>query len=309
MRVDYKELVLKPFKLAWRYKWLWVFGLFAGGGVSGGSGGNFNFNNGSSPWRGNRPMPRMDAIFRNLGDWARVHIALIIVVIVALMVLFLVKIILTVISQGALIGAAERLDKDEEIGFTEAFGVGWHNFWSILGFGLLLFLIILVPILLLFPIGIIVALTAPLLLIFFVPLILVFIPIAIAVGLIGSLGPRFIVIDGHGAVAAVTEAWRLLWRRLGPVALTWLISVGLAIGFGMAIVIVLMVLLVPTGIAAFLVFRAGFSLIKLAVFVFIGLAILAALLVAVGAFGAYHSVYWTLAFRQMRALDAADQAT
>ena len=303
--MDYKELVVKSFKLAWRYKWLWVFGLFAGGGF--GSGGNFNFNNGSSPWRGNRSAPRMDAFRYHAGNWLGAHVALIIGVIVAAAVLFLLMIILSIISQGALIGAAERLDKDEETGFTEAFRVGWHNFWSILGFGLLLFLIIFVPIMLFILIGVMALFTVPLLLIFFVPLLLVFIPLAIAVGLIGLLGPRFIVVDGHGAVAAVGEAWRLLWRRLGPVALTWLISIGLAIGFGMAIVIVLLFLLIPTGIAAFLVFRAGFTLLKLAVFVFIGLAILAALLVAMGAFGAYHSVYWTLAFRQMRALDAAEQ--
>lgn len=301
--VDYKELVVKSFRLAWRYKWLWVFGLFAGGGSFGG-GSNLNFDSGSAPWRDHRAAPQMDAFFRAAEVWVRTHIALIVGVIMVLFIIFLIKMIWSIICQGALIGAAERLDKDEEVGFMDAVRVGIRNFWSILGFDLLLFLIIFVSIMLLVLVGMMAFFTVPLLLIFLVPLLLLFIPLAIAVGLMGSLGPRFIVIDGHGAVAAVGEAWRLLWRRLGPVALTWLISLGLGIGFGLAVLIVLAVLLVPTGIAGFLVFRAGFTLVKLAVFVFIGLAILGALLVALGAFGAYRSVYWTLAFRQMRALDA-----
>lgn len=304
--MDYKALVLKSFKLAWRYKWLWVFGLFAGGGgfSGGGNGGSFNFNNGSSHWNGNDSSVRIDAFMRHVRDWAGAHIALIVGVILAAMFLFLVMIVFSIIARGALIGAAASLDQDEETSFGQSFKMGLHNFWSVFGFGLLLFLIIFAPVMLLIFIGVMAALTVPLLLIFFVPLLLVFIPLAIAVSFISSLGLRFIVIDGRGAAAALGEGWRLMWRRLGPVVLTWLISVGLAIGFGMAVVIVLLALLVPTGIAGYVAFRAGFSLLKLAVFVFIGLAIIAALLVVQGAFGAYHSVYWTLAFRQMRALDA-----
>ncbi len=310
--MDYKELVVKSFRLAWQYKWLWVFGVFVGGG--GGFGGNFGGNFGSNfnyktdaPWSGRRPGPHWQAFGRVLQNWISDHIALIVALVIAFLLLLLVWLILSIISQGALIGAGRRLDDDEPTGFAESFQTGVANFWSILGFGLLLFLIIAAPIFVLaLVIAAAFAFAGPLAFlgfILFIPLILLLISAALAIGIINMLGTRFIIIEGRGAVAALAEAWRLLWRRLGSALLTWLISVALALGFGIVVALALVILLVPTAIAGFFVFRAGFSLVKLAVFIFIGLAILAALVVAQGAFGAYHSLYWTLAFRRIRALE------
>ena len=304
--MDYKELITRSFRLIWKYKWLWIFGVFAAGGGGGGFGGNFN--GGSPSWNSSKPEPHMDVFARNVENWVTSHIALIAGLVLALLIFIFIWIILSIISQGALIGAAERLDKDETTGFAESFKVGTANFWSILGFGLLLFLIILLPVMFIgFLVAISIAVAGPFALfglIVLIPLLLLFIPVALAIGVISLLGMRFIVIEGNGAVAALSASWSLLRRQLGPAALTWLISVGLAIGFGIAIALAFIILLVPVGIAAYVVFSAGFTPIKLGIFVFIGLIVLAALIVVQGAYGAYRSVYWTLAFRQMRVLDS-----
>lgn len=308
--MDYKKLVTKSFSLVWQYKWLWVFGLFAGGGGGfGGNGSGWNLSGGKSdPWpkNGDFSEPNIDSFFREIQHWASTHVGLIVGIVFALALFCLVMMVFSIISQGALVEAANRLDQEEKTSFGQAFKVGAHNFWSILGFFLLLFLILFVIGMMILFLGIFLFFISPVLLILLVPLVLVFIPVVIAIGIISTVGIRFIVIDGSGAGAAIGQSWQLLKRRLGPLALTWLISIGLAIAFGIAIVISLMVLLVPTGVAAYLAFKAGFTAAKLAVFFLIGLVILAALLVAQGAFGAYLSTYWTLAFRQMRALDAAD---
>lgn len=301
--LDYKELVVKSFRLVWRHKWLWVFGLFAGGG---GGGGNFNFNPGSqNSWKPNGADPRMDAFVAHAGRWVSAHIGLIILLAGLLFLFFFVLSVFSIISQGALISAADSLDKDEETSFGRSFSVGLANFWSVIGFGLLLFLIILAPI---FVIGIMLAVSVaaagPFAALLFIPLIFLGIPAVLVLGMMSVLGLRIIVIDGQGAASAVPQAWRLLWRRIGPVIITWLINMGLAIAFGLALVAVLLLLAVPVGIAAYLAFRHGFNLVKLAVFVFIGLVIFAVFLVAAAAFGAYQSTYWTLAYRQLKGLDA-----
>lgn len=306
--MDYKELVVKSFRLVWRHKWLWVFGLFAGGG---GFGGNFNFNPGSqnswnrNSWKSNGADPRMEAFVAHAGRWVSANIGLIVLFAGLLFLFFFALAVFSIISQGALVSAADSLDKDEEASFGRSFRVGLANFWSVIGFGLLLFLIILAPV---FVIGMMLAVSVaaggPFVALLFIPLIFLFIPAVLVLGMMSVLGLRIIVIDGQGAASAVPQSWRLLWRRIGPVIITWLIHMGLAIAFGLVLVTALLFLAVPVGIAAYLAFRNGFNLVKLAVFVFIGLVIFAAFLVAVAAFGAYQSTYWTLAYRQLKGLDA-----
>ena len=300
--MDYKELVVKSFALAWRHKWLWVFGLFAGGG---GVGGGFNFNFGPGSFDRSEPGtdPRFRAFLYQVGRWALDNLALIIALAVAAALLILFFFILNIIAQGSLIGAAERLDKDEETTFGQALGVGLHNFWSLLGFFLLLALVILVPLGFVAAFAAALALVSPLTLILFVPLIFVLIPVFLAAGIIGLLGARGIVIDGLGASAALADAWRLFWRRLGPVILTWLISMGLGIAFGFILVIAMLMTLGPIVVAAYLAFRTGFSLVKLGIFIFIGVAFLAAVWIVAAAFNTYMSVYWTVAYRRIKALD------
>ncbi|HEB12240.1 MAG TPA: hypothetical protein ENI11_01025 [Actinobacteria bacterium] len=201
--------------------------------------------------------------------------------------------------------AADSLDKDEETGFSKALSTGLSNFWRLLGFMLLLGLIVITPLLFLAALSVMVFASgvSPVFLLFLIPIGLIMIPVLIGIGFVAILGTRSVVIDGLGPVDAIKSGWKMLRENLGPVLLTWLIS--LAIGFvvGIIVVVFLIMLIVPIAVLGYLTFTTGVTTAKLAGIALLGLLFFLIFLVLRSAFGAYHSVYWTLAFRQMRALN------
>ncbi len=301
--LDYKELVLKSLRLVWGNKWLWIFGLFAGAGGSGsfnfqggGNMGSFSENSGDLNWQ---------AFSHSMSDWVSRNLVLLIALAVILFLLFILMAIFGIVSQAALIGAADSLDKDEETGFSKSLSTGLSNFWRLLGFMILLGLIVLVPLLFLGAFGVMAFVrgVSPVFLLFLIPIGLIMIPVLIGIGFVAILGTRSVVIDGLGPVDAIKSGWKMLRENLGPVLLTWLIS--LAIGFvvGIIVVVFLIMLIVPIAVLGYLTFTTGVTTAKLAGIALLGLLFFLIFLVLRSAFGAYHSVYWTLAFRQMRALN------
>ncbi|HEB12928.1 MAG TPA: hypothetical protein ENI11_04555 [Actinobacteria bacterium] len=302
--MDYKELVLKSLRLVWGNKWLWAFGLFAS---AGGGSGSYNFSGGGNmqPFSENPQDFNWQVFGSPVSDWVSRNLILLIALAVIVFLLIIMVAIFGIVSQAALIGAADKLDEDEETGFSQSLSTGITNFWRLLGLMILLALIIIVPLLFMVAIGLMVyASGMPMFfLVFLIPVILIMIPVAIGVSLVGLLGSRSVVIDSLGPVDAIKSGWKMLRENLGPVLLTWLISLLIGFVVGIVVVILLLMLVVPIAMLGYLIFLTGITTAKLA-----GIAVLALLfflifLVLRSALGAYRSVYWTLAFRQIRALN------
>ena len=205
--MNYKELVLRSLKLTWGHKWLWVFGLFVGGGFSGG-GSNYQAGGGSFnpfPTEGRGDMEWH--MFRETAtNWISQNVILILLLVVVLFLLLIFVAFLGVVAQGALVGAANNLDKDEETTFSKSLGVGLANFWRLFGFFLLLFLLIMVPVFLIVAFSIFIALmggAALFFLLLLIPMGLLLIPIFIAIALSANFGIRAIVIEEQRPVAAL----------------------------------------------------------------------------------------------------------
>jgi len=309
--VSYGDLIKDAFAISRRNKYLWFFGFFVGG-VGSSFGGNVpsgagNFDGGGSEQSG----AGASGLAAQLGPGVFDNVALLVALAVVGVVILLLFIALTLISQGALAENVAAIDRGGE---GRRFGSGWRaglaNIWRVLGYYVAYFLITLglliaigVPIALLVGITfavtqsvaarVIVAALAGLLGI--AVLILVFIPLSI----VGQYALREVVVRRTGIFASFGGGYRIFRRDVGRSLLVWLINLGLGIGVTIAALIGLgivgLALFLPTILLAF----AEMSTAAIVAGIVAGVILLPILLVVSGATGAFFHSYWTLAYLRL----------
>ena len=337
--MDYGAVLSRAWRLTWQHRFLWWLGLlamFTEGGGAGGGGvpgrGSFPSNNDSekesallpgsgtpaglwveaSQWRarvaaGDFPSPQqmreyLQEALSRLGPMA----ALLPAALALMLAMMALLLWLSLCAKAGLILSVDRLDTSgEELGFGSAFHAGRRYFWSLLGLGLLVFLILLAGL---------TVLAAPLValvlanrstgaiiaaMVLGIGAVLVLIVMAVYLGILVQVGNREIVLQGRGAVEAMQAAHGLARRQLGAVLVTWLITIALGLGYGLG---VLLVLLLVGGVLAGLGVGVYFALKTVGVVVYAvvaGLALIAGLCILGGWFTALVSSFWTLAYRAL----------
>jgi hypothetical protein len=314
--MGYGAIIKRAWKITWRYRALWVLGLFAGvaGSSGGGGGGNYNFNSlGSNSGSKSNPFSGVDgaAFVRALERL----LPLIIVATLGLVIIGIVWWILSVAARGGLVFAVNEIEEGRPMKLGPAWNAGFARFWSIFGLSLLLALPILVLVLVMMLLIFVpvllplvrgsqpgAAVLAPICgtLVIGVPLLLV---LSIVLGLLRELALRYVMLSGHGAFAAIGESWRAFRGRFKDTSLMWLISLGLnlAAGFALAIPLVILTLLVviPAVIAGIAGQWAAFAAVL----------VVAVLVVSVISFaftavwGTFSSALWTVFFRRFTGME------
>ena len=306
--MNYGDLIRDAFRISWRSKYLWFFGFFAGGVGSGFSGnvpsgaGNFD---GGGPEQSGTP-----GLAAQLGPGIFDNAALVVALVAVGVVVLLLLLALVLISQGALAENVAAIDRGE----GRRFGLGWRaglaNFWRVLGYYIVYFLIALgllvaigIPIALLIAgtfaatdsVGarVTVAVLAGLLGV--LALILVFIPLSI----VSQYALREIVVRRTGILASFGGGYRTFRRSLGRSLLVWLINLLLGIGGTIAALIGLgivgLVLFLPAILLAF----AEMATAAVVAGVVAGVILLPIVLVVSGATGTFFHSYWTLAYLRL----------
>jgi hypothetical protein len=316
--MNYGDLIRDAFRITLHNRYLWFFGFFAGGTGSNfignvpSGGGNFDFDDFRRSGAGVSGLTAQ--VGQELGPAVLVPLIILVVVLIALFFIFL-----AIVSQGALTDSVAAIDRGERRRFGPAFGSGMGNFWRVLGYyivfflvGLGLLVVIGIPVAILIggtfavtestgariSVAVIVGLLAVLL------LIVIFIPLSI----IGQYALREIVVRRERVVGSVGTGYSLFRRNIGRSLLLWLIQIGLSIGIGIAFLLLLLivglVLFIPTIALAF----ADASAAALAVAgVPAGLIVFVLFLVGSGAIGAFSHAYWTLAYLRVTAPPAPSQ--
>jgi hypothetical protein len=231
-----------------------------------------------------------------------------IVVVVLLIALFFI--ILAIISQGALADSVAAIDRGEGRRFGSAFSSGTGNFWRVLGYYVVFFLIALgllmviaIPVALLIggtfaatqstgarvSVAVVVGILAVLL------LIVVFIPLSI----IGQYALRDIVVRRERVLGSVGSGYGLFRHNIGRSLLLWLIQLGLSIGIGIAFILLLLIVGLILALPAIALAVAGYTTAAIIAAVIAGLILLPALLVAAGGIGTFSHAYWTLAYLRL----------
>lgn len=255
--MDFGEVLRRAWQITWKFKILWIFGIFAGcsRGGGGGSGGGGNsgtqFNQpGAGP---SNEFPQLQQYATQFGDWISSHLW-----IVALIVLFFLAIIVLTIWLGTmgrigLIKGTLKADGGaEHLGFGELWSESGPFFWRIFLLSLLVglaFLVLLVPA---FLIGFA---TAGVGFLCLIPLFCILIPVGILVGVVLQQAEAAIVIEDLSITDGVRRGWEVFRGNLGPMLIMWLILLAIGIVAGIVLALPVLIVVVPAVIA----FGAGSS--------------------------------------------------
>ena len=308
--MNYGELIGDAFRITLRNRYLWFFGFFAGGSTSFNvptnvptGGGGFD----SDDFQFSSSMLSALQVGQGLGTGVLIAGIVIVAIIIALFLIFM-----SLVSQGALADSVAAIDRGDRRSFGTAFRSGLGNLWRVLGYFVVLFLIAIalmlvigIPVALLIggtfvatqSVGARITVSVVVGILAVLALIVVFVPFSI----IGQYALREVVVRGERVLGSVGSGYGIFRRNIGRSLLILLIqfgiSIGLAIAFFLALLIVGLVLFIPTIALAV----AGYSTAAIVAGVIAGVILVPLLLVATGAIGTFSHAYWTLAYLRLTA--------
>ena len=312
--MNYGELIKSAFWISLQNRYLWFFGFFASssipnlsGSIPNGGGGLDSAPSGSgfsSALQGGNPLD---------------NVALIVGIIFVALLLTLVFVFFTLVSQGGLAGSVAALDRGEGRRFGSTFRAGISSFWRVLGYYVVLFLIGVVFVLIIgVPLALLVAgvfagtdsTGARIGLVVLVALlgILLFVAVFVPLSIIGQFALRGIAIDREGVLGSIGSGYRLFRRNLGRSLLVWLISIGLAIGLGIALLVAGAIVGLILFLPAIALGLGGYPTAAVVAGAIAGLILLPLFLVASGAIGTFKHAYWTLAYLRLASRNAVPVA-
>ncbi|WP_299025670.1 hypothetical protein [uncultured Thermanaerothrix sp.] len=350
--IDPIKILKRSWHILWNYRTLWLFGLILALTASGGGGAGGNLDNLFSYRTGGNGGPPsgtferwLEEFFRPLAQMPESQLlpTLIALVITLICIFGVVGIALAVaryVSQVALIRLVEDYEvQGSQVSFRQGWRLGWsRKAWQVFLIDLLLGLPIFVLVLLILPIiGLLIAgasaqtpaITVPAVIIgigLLLLWILVLIILGVVIGVLGEIARRACVLQDMGVIDALRHTVGLLRHQWKNVGLMWLVMLGLGIGWGIA-TLILFVLLIP--LYLLLAFPAlvaaglpGLLIYGLAsLFLAQPLAVLTALILVLPLFflivfsplmllGAWEQVFlsslWTLTYREIMALESAN---
>jgi hypothetical protein len=304
--VDHIGVLKQAWRVTWRYKILWLFGLFAAGTSGGGGTGGSN-----ATWTGDTGS--LDSLplreIQRIGWWLQDNIALIAAVTAFLFVLGFALFILSVAAKGGLIFLVNEAEEGRPVRGMDGWAVGFRRWFRVFGIGFVLFVPYTVLVLL-----VLVATFAPLV----APLIgggqpgpeafvglcgglalggFVLLVLGVLLGLLEMLGVRHAVLDDSGVFASIGGAWRDVRVRFKDVFVMWLLTIAVGIAFGVLVGVI-------AAIFAFGIFAAVFAG-EFAAAAVVGVAFFLAMLLPSAIFGAFTSAIWTIFFRKLTGRELA----
>ncbi|MDO8668137.1 MAG: hypothetical protein Q7K35_03490 [bacterium] len=228
----YRNILKQSWKLTWKNKYLWVFGIFAAL-LGNGYGLEILFNNAYGD-SGQSLFPAWQRIvstgvfsaktYSNIGnlfknDTLNIMIYLVILLIVLAILIFLVW--LVVVSQAAVVASSAAIIKQKKSSLREGMDSGRLNFWPVLALNILtktviymMFAVISLPIIFSQE-----SFNANL---FYVLALIIAAPLAIILSFIMKYAIAYVIIYGSKAGQALKQSWQLFKDN-------WLISLEMAV--------------------------------------------------------------------------------
>jgi hypothetical protein len=307
--MDFGEVLTRSWRIIWKHKILWLFGILAscgqGNGNGGGSGNaSYQFSGTETylPTEFHQYLPALQRFVENIETWQ----ILIFVSIAILISLFLSALVLSfnTIGRIGLIQGTVKADNDvEKISLGELFQNGLPFFWRVLGlnlgYGLVFALLVSIIVI---PLVFISIITFGIGLLCLMPIICLLVPLSLLAGVILEQAIIALVIEDLGVITSVQRGWQVFRENLGA-----MIVMALILGLGgivvsMVIVFPLFFISVPIIIAAFTGTLAeidyalgGGILISVLLFT----AYLPVMVVIGGILRAYINAAWTLTYLRL----------
>lgn len=307
--MDYGGILKRAWNVTWKYKILWLFGLFAGGFGSSGGGGNSSSLSSRTGSTGTS-SPFNAQTLQQLQGRIAPYVGLIILGTALLVLIGIVFWIIGIAARGGLVHLVNEAEDRRGVRASEGWGRGFHFWGRIFGVEFLLGL----------PALVIGGITAVALVVgilgavksgnssaagaailsalggmCFLLVIVVILGIAygLIVGPVLQLALRYVVLKDQRVIEAIKSGWHDLWNKRGAF-LMYLLMIAVGIGVGIAATIIF-IPVVLVSVALVFLGPAGWVLAGL---VLVGVAL------AIGAItGTFHSAAWTIFFRRMTGME------
>lgn len=305
--MDFGEILTKAWKIIWKFKVLWIFGIL----TSCGQGNGGNSANSSMRYSGNgSDLPpgfqqfsyNLEHFFRQIQAWQIVAFILGLIML-SIILSAIMAAINTVGRIGIIQGTLAAEDGAESMNFMELFNGGKPFFWRVFGFNLLAVLAIVAIILLLtLPFIGIAALTFGIGVLCLMPLICLLIPLSWLVSIILEQANIAIVVEDLNILDGLKRGWQVFRDNLGNmIVMALILGIGGSIvAFILALPIFLLVAPVIFGVIAgsaagsdFL-FGGGIAIAILCFVVYLPVLILLG-----GILQAYLKTAWTLTYLRL----------
>lgn len=293
---NFGEVLTSSWKIIWKHKVLWIFGILASfaRGSGGGSGGGGN--SGSQTGSGDVPFSEGDAeqAMQQFGQFIEQYLWVIVAGVVVIILLSIIFYALGMMGRIGLIKGTYKAENGvESLVFGEIWSESMPYFWRIFGLNFLIglaFLIIFVPLILF---GVI---TAGIGFLCIIPLLCVLVPLSWVVALILEQAQAAIVLEDLGMLDGLKRGWQIVKSNVGPI-----IVMALILGISGAIIGVIVAL--PIIIAVVPLIIGAESLRESLTPVYISLACCAVYLPVIiffnGIITAYIQSAWTLTYLRL----------
>jgi hypothetical protein len=296
MNVDFGEILTTAWKIVWKHKVLWIFGIFAGCTANGASGSNSNYSFSSSSPSGNLPpgvQDFFDRLAQNPGQVAGIIAAIFAVAcLVSLLLLAL-----SVLGRIGLITGTHKADGGAaRLTFRELVAGSRPYFWRVFGLNILLGLAAFVLALLFIVVAVVfAAATLGLGLFCLIPIICLLIPVAWLAAVLVEQANIAIVLEDLSIPDGISRGWKVINANWGTMIIMALI---LLIGSGFVSLILALPFFVVAFPAAFAFIAAGPDLQNglFALGLVCACLYLPVLILANGLIQTYYHSAWTLTF-------------
>ena len=309
----FSEIIKKAWNITWRYRALWVLGLFAGvTGSSSGGGSSYRAPSSSGSGTSN-PFANVhaDQVLPALQRFLPV----LIIVGMGLFAFGILWWVFSIAARGGLVYAVNEIESGRPFTLGASWRAGFSRWWRLLGLSILLALPVFL-LLLLVVFGVIAPLLPSILShtspngAVFVPVcgvVAIGIPALIVVGLILGimyvLGVRFVMLHGLGVIDSARESWLAFRTRFKDTALMYLINLGLNIAAGIVLAIPLVIIGVAVAIPAVISAVAG-HWAQFAAALGLAFAIVTPIsLLFTAIWGTFTSSLWTIFYRRLTGME------
>ena len=231
--MDFGEILTKAWKIIWKFKVLWVFGILSGCGQGGGGGGGGNTGIQFSGDEVNLPpgmrqfFYNLENFFDNINSW---QIAALVIGF-TLFFLFLSAIfaaLSTIGRVGLIQGTVEAEAGIDRLTFQDLFNRGKPFFWRVFGFNLLVGVaIFVVAILMVIPIVGVTVLTLGIGLLCLIPLLCILVPVSWLASVVFEQANIAIVVEDLNILDGLKRGWEVFRDNIGN-----MIVMALILGLG-----------------------------------------------------------------------------
>jgi hypothetical protein len=299
--MDFGEVLGKAWRIIWKHKILWIFGIFAGcssggGGGGGGGGSGWQQSAGDGQPFGPGAASDIERFFEQAGQWIGDHLWVVALAGLVVLILMVLSIFLGTIGKIGLIrGTAQADGGAEKLQFSELFRGSMPFFWRVF---LLSFLIGLAVLIIFLPLALIGVVTAGVGFLCALPLICILVPVLAVVGLVVQQADAAMVIENLGIQDGVRRGWGVVKKSIGPVLVIWLITTVIGFIIGLVLALPLLIAVVPV-VIAFATSQGEFPTAGVTVAALCFALYLPVLLVAQGILTAYIQSVWALTFLRL----------